>query len=385
MCLPEKGHPPRKPTKELSTKEFYSIMVEYIKDDIAVQVKQDGEILVDRKKNGKVRPWRRKKIGSLRLSDLYSRLGNKRKAQRLIGCAPVLVFEDGRLKHPCFCHVRLCPICAMRRSEKVFGQVSKIMNYMEDHEEYGKYKYIFLTLTIRNVRGDELQDALDKLSDGFKQLTGNKRCRPFEKMSKGWFRAEEITHNWDRNDYHPHVHLIIAVDGKYITEKENYIDHDKWMKMWRRAMRLAYDPWVHIRVVRPNYANKQKGTIKQANAVAEVSKYTVKDDDILRIWTMDGDRKKKYLKPKNEQEKERFADRMAEAVGVLDVALHNRRLVGFGGVFKTIHKQLKMDDPIDGDLTKTGDEEEREEVNNVVETYLWSMGFGNYVLQKKDE
>ena len=50
-------------------------------------------------------------------------------------------------------------MCSWRRSLKIFSQVSNIMNYFEDSFEC---KYIFLTLTVKNVSSCLLVNELDK-------------------------------------------------------------------------------------------------------------------------------------------------------------------------------------------------------------------------------
>ena len=319
-------------------------------------------------------------MGALKLKDLYLRLGNEAKASRLNQCASFLSFKGSKLHKAIFCKVRLCPLCTMRRSEKVFHQVSRIMNVIEKDKEYSSYKFIFLTLTVKNVPGAELSAALDKIFLGFNQLT---KYKALKDISKGWFRTLEVTHNWDRDDYHPHLHMIIAVDGRYITEKKDYITHDEWKRLWQKAMDLDYDPFVYVRVVRPNLAKikkEDKESIKRSSAVAEVSKYSVKDDDFLSVWTINEKKKKKYLKPKNKEEKEAFTQRLMSAVSVLDSALHKRRLAAFGGIFKKIHKELDLGDPVDGDLLNTDAEEIREDLKDIIKCYHWNVGVGNYVL-----
>ena len=337
---------------------------------------QQYEILKDIKKSGRERPWRWKKVGAMRLRDLYMRLGNEAKAARLNQCANILGFKGTTLHQAMFCKVRLCPVCAMRRSEKVFHQVSRIMNEVEKDKEYSRYKFIFLTLTIKNVPGGELSAALDKIFYGFHMLA---HYKDFKDISKGWFRALEVTHNWETDEYHPHLHLIIAVDEEYITQKKDFIHHTDWKKLWQKAMDIDYDPFVHVRVVRPNWLKKvkDKESIRQSSAVAEVSKYSVKDDDFLSIWKIDENKRKKYLKPKNEAEKEAFTQRLMSAVSVLDSALHKRRLAAFGGIFKKIHKALDLGDPVDGDLLNTDAEEVREDLEAIMRYYRWNIGVSN--------
>lgn len=49
-------------------------------------------------------------------------------------------------------------MCAWRRSLKIFGQVSKVMDHVEKNYNY---RYIFLTLTVKNCYGEDLKDTLD--------------------------------------------------------------------------------------------------------------------------------------------------------------------------------------------------------------------------------
>ena len=84
---------------------------------------QNGERLFDVSRTGAERPWRKKKISSLQLADIYDQF-NPKKADRLRRCAQILAFcrkADGglQLASGMFCHVGLCPICQWRRALKV--------------------------------------------------------------------------------------------------------------------------------------------------------------------------------------------------------------------------------------------------------------------------
>jgi len=339
--------------------------------------------LDDGSKTGRRRkhPWRQKKIASLRLSEIYERLGREYegKRARVSVCADYLDFKRGadgvlHLHRAGFCHVRLCPMCSMRRSRKVFGQVSRIMDHMDSH---GEYKYIFLTLTVRNMPGEGLNKAFDMIFDGLHEFCRNKRV--FGKAVAGWFRALEVTHNWETNEYHPHVHMILAVRPGYLTRKENYVCQKCWRRLWAKSIGVAYDPWVDVRIVRQNARKGDEVYIKKSSAVAEVAKYTVKETDFLKVWQKDENGHKVYLAPRTAQEREAVAGRIAEAVCFLDGALARRRLVAFGGEMGDAHRQLSLDDPIDGDLKDThGDV--RGDVAGVIERYRWCAGVGNYVL-----
>ncbi|MDI6578281.1 protein rep, partial [Bacillus subtilis] len=78
------------------------------------------------------------------------------KAEKLISSAEYLSFkrdpETGKLKlyQAHFCKERLCPMCAWRRSLKIAYHNKLILE--EANLQYG-CGWIFLTLTVRNVKG----------------------------------------------------------------------------------------------------------------------------------------------------------------------------------------------------------------------------------------
>ena len=77
-------------------------------------------------------------------------------------------------------------------------------------------------------------------------------------------------------------------------------------------------------------------------------------------------------------------------VKTLDKALHRKRLVSFGFIFKEIHKMLKLDDTEDGSLENTDNEDElRDDLTDIILRYQWNIGIKNYklveVVENKDE
>lgn len=314
------------------------------------------EVLRDKDKKGKERPWKEKKIKTLLLAESYTRLGMK-KAYRVLDCGSFLEFKrfilsgEFRLNGANFCKVRLCPMCSWRRELKIFAQTSKVMDKaLEDKE----YRFIFLTLTCKNVEGIELSSTLDTLFHSFDKMF---RRAIVKKSIKGWFRALEVTHNLDETSkdydtYHPHFHIILMVNKRYFKDTEIYITQEKWTNLWKDSLQVEYTPIVDVR------AFKTRTKKQVSKSIAETAKYTVKDNDYI----LDGN--------------EEMTD---SAVMVLDKALANRRLVAFGGELKRIHKELNLDDAEDGNLINTGtDEELREDVDYVLEHYQWHIGYNQY-------
>ena len=295
-----------------------------------------------------------KKKKSLVLADSYRRLDQESKAERVADCGSFLEFgvpiledgqvsDSGKLQNANFCRDRLCPMCAWRRSYKIFGQVSRVMDQIG-----GKYKFLFLTLTIPNCSGEELPAALDKLMTAFKKLMKYKRM----KVVKGFFRALEITKNKSSNTFHPHFHCILAVPLSY--GKKEYIKHSEWLDLWRKACNDYSITQVDIRVIKDKNGNQVAGefTKQMQAAIAEVTKYTLKDSDFLDA---DDPHETDYN------------------VTILSGALYHRRLVAYGGCFKDVFDQLQMDDPENGDLVHL-DQTPNEAVSMMIVRYGWTAG-----------
>lgn len=360
-----------------------------------------------------------KKKQSELLSDSYDRLGFSGKAERVGDCGSWLEFipkEDieqsatepqraTRHPHSCgagargsaparpswklhranFCRDRLCPMCAWRRSYKIFGQVSKIMNYLGSD-----YRYIFLTLTVPNCKPQELDKKIDTMMTAWKKFLKRKRI---DTAVKGFFRALEVTRNNDYykivrtgkgkksrkftvigedgkpvlnplyNTYHPHFHVVVAVSPHYFKD-DSYITQSEWLAFWQQSMKDFTITQVDVRVFKSKYAdNADNGNSVRAlsSAVAESAKYAVKSADYI----FEGKQKE-----------------MDSVVAVLAGALAHRRLTAFGGVFLEAWKALGLDDPEDGDLIHV-DDVDRADVSEMIIKFTWSCGA--YKLVKVDK
>lgn len=321
------------------------------------------EVLEDKTSNGRLIDWAKKKNKTMILAASYERLGLK-KAYRVQECGTYLIYkrniETGvkKLKEGNFCKDRLCPMCSWRRSLKIFGQVSKVMDKALEVKDY---RFVFLTLTCRNVYGEELNNCLDTMFKGFKRLTERKQ---FKNSVKGFFRGLEVTHNLDPNSssydtYHPHFHCILMVNKSYFNKPEIYIPQYQWTNLWQDCLKVDYTPVVNVKA----FTTASKELTKKS--VAESAKYTVKDND--------------YLVEQDEE----LTD---SAVMILNSALKCRRLVAFGGELKKIHKELNLDDAEKGDLVNTDNENEelRDDVNYILECYKWNFGYKQYFKHDKE-
>ena len=321
--------------------------------------------LIDINSNGKVTDWQGKKLRTIELANSYRRLGEefKSKQYRVRDCGTFLEFKrylnDNTIKlnQANFCKVRLCPMCSWRRSLKIYGQVSKVMDEVVKNEDL---EFIFLTLTTRNCEGQDLSNTIDNIFNAFNKMT--KRVK-YKKAIKGYFRALEVTHNLNImsdwfDTYHPHLHVILVVNKNYFKKPDLYINQEEWTTLWKQSLKVDYTPIVDVRRFKDRNG---KGIEK---SIAETAKYTVKSDDYII---------------REDMTNEIIETMTDDAVYILDKALAHRRLTAFGGILKVYHKKLNLDDAEDGDLVNTDNEEIREDLEYIIERYCWNIGYKQYL------
>lgn len=284
-----------------------------------------------------------KKNRGLALAASYSRLGDEEKALLVLNCGTYLgiaqTSEGAHIVEANFCKQRLCPSCAWRRAVKIYGATNEILDYID--AKYGnEIKYLFLTVTIKNVPLDKLGDAIDNMAAAYKRLTNN---RAWKRRVKGAMRTLEITINREEMEFHPHYHLILAVDKNYATKNDDtYWTHEDWIHAWQLSARLDYKPSVRIQRVR----GRKKG-------IAEVSKYLAKDTDYL----IDGD--------------EETTDTL---VSSLTEQLKKRRLISYTGILRDAQRALRIKDPEQGELV----DEMRGDLAAAITHYHWNAGLTRY-------
>ena len=201
-----------------------------------------------------------------------------RQVQRLRSCGTWLDFhyypqpDQYRLVNAIFCRQHLlCNFCAIRRA------AVKLRGYLE------RFQYLLaqrpfltphlVTLTVKN--GPDMLERFNHLRACYKRLlqrrkdflTRNKAYTEFSKCTGG-VGHYEITYNADTREFHPHVHLIITVNGQLhqlrMVEEWRDITGDSFILDVRPFYRygLAFSP-----------EENRKATV---NAFQEVFKYTLK-------------------------------------------------------------------------------------------------------------
>lgn len=204
---------------------------------------------------------------------------------RIDGCASWLKFvsNEKRDKHKLFqasfCGNRWCPECAWRKSRKDAMKLSIVMTAIE--KEY-KYEFIFLTLTTPNVSGDKLEDEIKHFNASFYKMMKRKKIRgwgdkgseysQYNGFVQGYMKRVEVTYNAKRDDYNPHLHVLIAVKKKYFKDPDQYMTRQDWLELWRECTGQSEITQVDVRKVKHE---------EKDNAVLEMAKYAVKDADYM--------------------------------------------------------------------------------------------------------
>lgn len=311
-----------------------------------------SETLQDFFVNGREVPWRAKKMANEYLSIAYSKVDSA-KSQRLLECSTQLIFrkyENGsrKLHSMNSCRVRLCPLCTWRRSLKTYANNKRIVDYLHSNDKM--YSYILLTLTMKNVKAEKLSQSIDQLLYGFKLFS---KTAAFSRCVVGGFRGLEVTHNVDImsksfDTYHPHLHVLLCVQPSYFTSRY-YMSQAAWSELWKKSLQVDYMPVVDVRKIK---------NVQDSKIVAEVSKYPVKDSEVLVFddW-----------------------DLTESAVAALDYALANRRLISYFGKFKEVKKLLRLEDEENGNLVNIEDEAVSPDEKFVLEFYAWHTGYRQYI------
>ncbi|NVZ01884.1 protein rep, partial [Pediococcus pentosaceus] len=193
-----------------------------------------SEIFEDITDNGKVRPWRERKIENVRYAEYLSILEFKR-AHDVRGCGEVLRFrkigEHLKLYQTWFCKKRLCPLCNWRKSMKNSSQLKQIIAETIKQEPTGRF--LFLTLTVKNVMtAEELKQSLRAMTKAFGKLS---RYKKVTKNLLGYLRSTEITVNEQDGSYNQHLHVLLFVKSSYFKNSNNYLAQAEWAKLWQKA------------------------------------------------------------------------------------------------------------------------------------------------------
>jgi plasmid rolling circle replication initiator protein Rep len=216
-------------------------------------------------------------------------------AERMLNCSPELMFRvfteitpeaiisKVSVENARWCRCRHCPTCQLARCSKQRAVLFKSFAAAD----LSIQKYTFLTLTVNNVPLNELRATLKKMTEGWNKLY---QRRTFPAI--GFLRSMEVTMQrqrmpWDTKKNtgppvrsengqlmaHPHFHILLDMEEDYFIR--NFKTTEWFSNEWRSALKVDYNPIVHIRKIRAG----SDGDFTKA--LLETCKYTVKPGDFV--------------------------------------------------------------------------------------------------------
>ena len=228
------------------------------------------------------KPWDKHRSFADRVEGFYRASSEfQRYAERIHSCSELLQFgltlqDDESLKLKLraarFCRLRHCPVCQWRRSLMWKAKAYKVLPKVV--EEYPNHRWLFLTLTQKNVPISDLRETLKAMNRAFQRLVQLKIW-----PAVGWLRSTEVTKGRD-GKAHPHFHCLLLVPSGYFSGKK-YIKQTQWVELWRKCMRLDYNPILDVQAVREGG--------KPMELVPELLKYCTKESDLVadREWFLE--------------------------------------------------------------------------------------------------
>ena len=263
----------------------------------------------------------------------------KVKIDRLEECANYVSFYSNknkdkfRLKNGNFCNNRFCPICSWLKAKRNAFEILELMKVIEKKNDK---KFIFITLTAPNVVGEKLSNETTDFNEAFKRLF---QTEEFKKINKGFIRKLEITYNSERNDFHPHFHIVVAVDKSYFKSR-NYLSKKRLLELWQRSKRDTSITQVDIKPIK----------MDSIEEVMEIATYSAKQSDLYSS---------------------------KEVFDIFYNAMRGRQLITYNGLFKE-YKALQKKNKLE-----LKDIEELERIKEKAEyqlNYTWQKNLKEYGL-----
>lgn len=242
----------------------------------------------------------RKKRENQIVVDFLRKIKEPERAEKILNCGTyvgITTIENiPKIVKADFCRERLCFVCAWRRQARFMAQMFPVLDILSKRN----YQFLFATLTIKNTKYDDLEDAINQIMRGYERL---RHRRKIKRSWEGIVRSVELTYNQKENTFHPHMHLLIAVEKDYFSNVEKYISQSELQRYWQESLNIGYSPIVDIRKV----DSTEKASV-------ETLKYA--------------------LKP----------SKATEALSAFFYVMRGRRLISFCGIFQRLRNELKYSD-----------------------------------------
>lgn len=260
----------------------------------------------------KDKPWDIHRAESDQIEKHYRGTEFQSYSNRIHFCSEFLDFilspaREGELKlklqNARFCRVRTCMICSWRKSLRWKAKAYQMLpRFIED---FPTYRFLFITLTVKNCEIDELRDTLNWMNQSFTRLS---RLKAFP--GQGWIKSVEVTKG-RRGDAHPHFHVLIGVKPSYFGK--GYLSQKKWCQLWQKSLRVDYQPVLDIQSL--------KARDSLISLVAEVIKYQTKPSNLIGYGTP--------------EDREWFLEYTRQ--------IHGTKAISVGGIFRDYFRELEQE------------------------------------------
>lgn len=133
--------------------------------------------------------------------------------------------QEGKVIKSKYCNNRFCYSCNRIRTGKMINNYLPLIELMQENMQ-------MLTLTIPNVQGYQLRDSIKEMILNFQKIKDLARKSKADLVG---LRKLEVTFNQNRNDFHPHFHILLESKD----QAEFILKH--WLRLYSEADILGQD------------------------------------------------------------------------------------------------------------------------------------------------
>lgn len=298
-----------------------------------------------------------KKVQSRIMARYLDQVGLHQQANLMYTCGDTLLVRKYPDDHvdvaaALYCHQRLCPTCQWRRARKASGQLSGVMDALDDARRQSAgapYSYIALTYSPRNILDiADMEDQITRLALSFRRLT---RCREVQRAVPGAIRCIEIRRSDGK--YNPaykgswqvHIHSILCVLPGYYHSRD-YLSREAWGRLLAQCLDITYIPEF--------YVHRVDGATARAGAPAETAKYITKFDEPFNPSRPDD----------------------LNALVHIWHAIRGRHMIQYYGIMRDMYRKLYHDDPEAPDADLTDVQPTRPDLDYILMALRYGFGVG---------
>jgi plasmid rolling circle replication initiator protein Rep len=185
------------------------------------------------------------------IADGLRRIGKLDRARAVCDCCKRIFvhhYERGRtFEAPAECRDLVCPTGARTKARGHFRTMTAaIETYLDKNPGM---QGVMVTLTLKNCTSMELAATVGKVIRAAGELM---QRRAIKRAWPAWIRCLELTRNPETQEWHVHAHLCVFVDRAAYFKRNSplFITVPKLRAMWRKQLKIDYDPVVDIRPMR---------------------------------------------------------------------------------------------------------------------------------------